>query len=424
MRKTHLALAIAVAAVFLACIHAQAGENLRPKRTVAMLEAAVQPVRVVAFGDSITGVYYHTGCRRAWCAMLGEALKKVYPKADIQMINAGISGNTSGAGLARIDRDVIARKPHLVVVMFGMNDCAGNSLDEFRRNSVAIVNRCRAAGAEVVLCTPNNVYPNDRRPIAKLAQYAQVTRDIAAEMSVPLVDCYKAYEDVQKRNNTDWCLLMSETIHPSMNGHRLFAEEIAGTIAGKPISIDDVGPPDDALAFTLKLLQAGKPVKVVAMQPYDKIVPEVLREKFPGAKVVAVTWPVEGKSLAEIEAWAKNVRGMKSNLLVFAIPGATAPVTHTTADEQTFVRTYTWALALCFDFGRATADVVPVLPSVTSPVEDSGKPWEALAKRMIRGYDVEWIERPAGSSKTARQIVGDWIDSRINALAKQKENVK
>ena len=40
MRKAHLALIIAVVAVLLPCINAQASENLRPKRTVAMLEAA------------------------------------------------------------------------------------------------------------------------------------------------------------------------------------------------------------------------------------------------------------------------------------------------------------------------------------------------------------------------------------------------
>ncbi|MBN2295590.1 MAG: SGNH/GDSL hydrolase family protein [Pirellulales bacterium] len=418
MRKIHLTLTLAAFVVLLPGLCASAGETFRPKHTIAKLETGVEPVRVVAFGDSITGVYYHTGSRRAWCDMLGIALQKAYPKAKIQMFNAGISGHTSSQGLARIQRDVIDRKPHLVVVMFGMNDCARGDIDTFRKNTEEIVKRLRGAGAEVMLCTPNNVYPNNPRPQARLAKYAQITREVAAKMSVPLVDSYQAYEDVQKKNNTDWCLLMSETIHPNMNGHKLFAEKITEAISGKPISLDDVGPPDDALAHTIKLLRAGKPVKILAMEPYDKIMPDVLREKFPSAKIEAVTWPVTGKSLEDIEVWAKDVRGLKANMIVFAIPESMAQKTQTKESEETFVRKYTWALALCFGYGPSTGDVVPVLPSVTKPVDDPGKSWEALAKRIIRGYDVEFIQRPAGNTKNARQIVTDWVDKHLAAHGK------
>jgi len=51
---------------------------------VASLQSGETPVRVVCFGDSITGVYYHTGDRRAWCDMLGIALGKICPKAQIE----------------------------------------------------------------------------------------------------------------------------------------------------------------------------------------------------------------------------------------------------------------------------------------------------------------------------------------------------
>ena len=161
MRNARLFIVVAALVLVALWGNVTASEPLRPERTRALLEAGGEPVRIVAFGDSITGVYYHTGGRRAWCDMLGEALRKVYPKADVRMINAGISGHTSERGLGRMERDVCAHRPHLVVVMFGMNDCTGNNLDRFRANMAAIVTRCREAGAEVVLCTPNNVYPNE-----------------------------------------------------------------------------------------------------------------------------------------------------------------------------------------------------------------------------------------------------------------------
>ncbi len=419
MRNARLLIAVSFLAMIAPPGNAAASEPLRPERTIALLEVGGEPVRIVAFGDSITGVYYHTGGRRAWCDMLGEALRKLYPRADVQMINAGISGHTSERGLGRMDTDVCARKPHLVVVMFGMNDCTGNNLDRFRANMAAIVTRCREAGAEVVLCTPNNVYPNEPRPEERLARFAQVVRDVAAETEAPLADCFQAYEDARKSNQTDWRLLMSEFIHPNMNGHRLFAEEMAKTITGKAVSLDAVPPPDDALAFTVKRLRGGQPVKIVAMQPYDEIVPAILRERFPQAEMETVTWPVKGKSLDEIEAWAKNVRNLNPNLVVFAIPGDIAAV-----NDQQYVRQYCWSLAQSFSFGRATFDTVPVLPSVAGQLDDSAKVREELAKGVIRGYDVECIERLAGCTKTARQIVSEWIEHRTLAFFNPRKNAK
>ena len=148
------------------------------ERVVALLQTGQEPVRVVCFGDSITGVYYHTGGRRAWCDMLGIALKRLYPQARVEMFNAGISGNTSAAGLKRIEKDVLARRPHLVVVMFGMNDTARAPREQFEANLKSIVDRCRGIGAAVVLCTPNSVYPNEPRPVERLAQFAESVRRV------------------------------------------------------------------------------------------------------------------------------------------------------------------------------------------------------------------------------------------------------
>ena len=92
--------------------------------TAQLLDAG-KPVKIVCFGDSITGVYYHTGGRRAWCEVLGIALKRIYPRAQIEMINAGISGNNTIAALKRMEADVLNHNPQLMVVMFGMNDVAG-----------------------------------------------------------------------------------------------------------------------------------------------------------------------------------------------------------------------------------------------------------------------------------------------------------
>ena len=398
---------LAVVLVTVACVsegQAQAGQGGGLDKVIATLESGKATVRVVCFGDSITGVYYHTGGRRAWCAMLGIALGKAYPKAKLQMFNAGISGNTTDAGLKRIERDVVARKPHLVVVMFGMNDVAGRKPERFRANLCTIVGRCRAAGAAVVLCTPNSTYANKRRPMARLADYAQIVRDVARELAVPLADCFAAYEDMRKKDETEWMLLMSEVIHPAMLGHRLFAEVIARTISGKAVSLADAAPPADALRFTFRRLKAGHPLKVVAMPPYDAIVPDVLRELFPKAEIQVTPWPVEGQTLAAIEQWAKRIRKEPPHLVVVAVPAAAAA-----PDDGAFIRSFNWVLNWSINFGKARWDLLPILPSVTGPVPAAERARAKLASRIIVGKDYLAVTRAPGDKRPAREVLREWI---------------
>lgn len=394
---------------------AQGGEAMTP-RTAALLEAGDEPVKVVCFGDSITGVYYHTGGVRAYPDMLGIALRRTYPDAKLTMVNAGISGHTTVLGLQRIERDVLAEGPDLVTVMFGMNDVVGVPIETYRENLREIVDQCRAVGAEVLLCTPNSVYDEDQgRPMEKLAQYAQVVRDVAAEKQVPLADCWQAYEDIRAADLRAWRLLLSETIHPNMNGHKVFAEEIARVISGQRVSLADVGPPPGSLSHTLGLLAAGKPVRVVVMSPYDRIIEAALKQAHADAQVQVTTWPVEGRTLAEIEAHARGNVGWlhfnahpddpRPDLVVVAVPAGAQAET-----EEAYIRSYSWVLNWSLHFGPKAWDLVVVLPEVTKPDLAEGEQARAeLARAIAEGQDVGFIERAEGDGRTVEGIVQAWV---------------
>lgn len=403
-QRPKIAKALLVLGLLIQFAPAGADEPAALQGVLALLKSGQEPVRIVGFGDSITGVYYHTGGRRAWCDMLGLALGRAFPRARLEMHNAGISGNTSAAGLKRIETDVLAHRPHVVVVMFGMNDVTRTPRDAFEANLKAIVERCRNGGAAVVLCTPNSVYPNPGRPVDRLAEYAQSVRHVAAELSAPLADCYRAYEDVRASDPLAWKLLMSETIHPSMNGHRLFAEVMAQTISGQPVSLADVTPPEDVLRFTLKRLRAGEPLNVIAMPPYDQIVPAAFRELFPAAKMTVTSWPTQGQSLGQIEQWAKAIRRTPPHLVVVAVP-ATAGAD----DEDTFLHSYAWVLNWSINFGALTWDRMVILPSVTGPLNPQQKQSEDLTRRIIVGADAACVRRPAGDQRRAAAIVRDYL---------------
>jgi len=412
MHFTRLFLAALASLAFLHECCAEVPETSRLDRVVATLESGETVVRVVCFGDSITGVYYHTGGRRAWCDMLGIALGKAYPKAQIRMINAGISGHATSQGLARMEKDVLAHKPQLVVVMFGMNDVVRTDAERFEANLRTIVRRCRESEAAVVLCTPNSVYPNPTRPMTRLAQFAQIVRDVATDMLVRLADCFAAYEDTRREDVTRWRLLMSETIHPGMNGHKFFAEVIAENISGQPVSLADAEPPADSFQFTLKRLSENQPVNIIAMPPFDRIVPEALRGLYPEAEIRVTTWPVQDQSLAAIEQWSKGIRKQRPHLVVVAVPGD-----RKAEDEETFIRQYAWVLNWSVDFGIARWDLLPVLPSVAGTLTNEQRGREQLARQIIMGMDTCWMERKDGDMRPPAEIVSDWIAEQKKQLA-------
>ena len=89
-------------------------------RTAQLLAQGTEPVRIVCFGDSITGIYYHTGGRRAWSDMLALALQRLYPNARVEVLNAGASGNTTAAGLALPIHSGMASSPTRRMTYLGM----------------------------------------------------------------------------------------------------------------------------------------------------------------------------------------------------------------------------------------------------------------------------------------------------------------
>ena len=66
MRAFRLAFVLLPALVCLVATQPRADETPSVAGVAAELASGQRTVRIVAFGDSITGVYYHTGGRRAW----------------------------------------------------------------------------------------------------------------------------------------------------------------------------------------------------------------------------------------------------------------------------------------------------------------------------------------------------------------------
>ncbi len=380
-------------------------EEVAP-RQLAVVRAKLEqglPMKIVCFGDSVTGLYYHTGGRRAYTDLLGLALRRSFPEASITAINAGVSGNDTRDALARITEDVLSHKPDLVTVMFGLNDMTKVPLDEFKANLMEIIKRCRASGSEVLLSTPNNVITTPRRPIAKLIQYCEVIRQVSLEQEVALADCYAALEGMQERDSREWRLLLSDEVHPNLEGHKRIAELLAGAVSGGSVSLEDVGPSQPAIPHTLELIFERAPLKILAMTPTDHWLRAPLDRVDPAPPVEIIPWPTEGKSLLDLEADAKaRVRDLEPDLVVVSVPrGAKA------ASEEEFIRSYTWILNWSLSFGTQEWDCIVVHPDVVDP--QGGDPdRDELIRRLVRAQDLTLVDREDSDADPGEILLG-WL---------------
>ncbi len=352
-------------------------------------------------------MYYHTGSRRAYTDMLGIALRKSAEGAQVETINAGISGHTTVNALARIDKDVLGHKPDLVTVMFGLNDMVRVPLDDYRANLKTIVAKCREIGAEVVLATPNNVVTTSGRPTEKLITYCDVVREVGRELSVPVCDSYREMDGLRARDEFAWRLLMSDAIHPNMDGHKVMAELLARTISGRDVSLADTGPLPPLTHSKAKLSEA-KPLRVLAMSPVAQSLPQALKTAAPDAEIELTEWPTAGLSLPKLEADAqRRVRAMKPDLVVIAVPRSA-----TAENKEAFAKSFAWVMNWSLNFGLPTWDCVVVHPSVFEAGSEDG-PYDDLIRQLVRAQDLTLIDRSEENTASGEDILTGWLQRQV-----------
>jgi len=128
---------------------------------------AAQPVLIL--GDSLSAAY-GIDQRQGWVELLRRRMQDMgYTQA---VVNLSISGETTSGGRARIDDALRRYRPDIVILELGANDgLRGLGIDEMRSNLSAIIERCRAAHARIVLVgmrLPPNYGPQYSRRFAAL----------------------------------------------------------------------------------------------------------------------------------------------------------------------------------------------------------------------------------------------------------------
>lgn len=228
------------------------------KKSVDRREA---PVTFAFLGDSVTqGCFelYKTSDRSfqtefriedGYHTKLRDILQTLYPTVPINMIYAGISGDTAADGLKRLNEDVLIHKPDLTIICFGLNDCCTSDLDTYKKSLSEILKRVKECGSEIIFMTPNlmadsvspevsdaymkEAYENIIKSAEKdnsLEEFVEAAKIICAEENVPVCDCYKIWSTLKEKKVDTTRLLSNRINHPTAKMHWLFAFKLAEMI--------------------------------------------------------------------------------------------------------------------------------------------------------------------------------------------------
>ncbi|MBQ41960.1 MAG: arylesterase [Gemmatimonadetes bacterium] len=190
------------------------------------------------FGDSLTAGF-GVGVEKAYPAVLQARIDSL--GLDFEVVNAGLSGETTAAGLRRVDW--ILRRPLAVFVLeLGGNDgLRGLPLEQTEKNLLLILKRVREREPEVVLVVAGMQLPPNLGP-HYIEQFSAIFPRLADRTGALLIPFL--LEGV----GTDAKLMLADGIHPTADGHRLVADVVwrhLGPVFGDTTSVASVSASQD-----------------------------------------------------------------------------------------------------------------------------------------------------------------------------------
>jgi lysophospholipase L1-like esterase len=194
----------------------------------ALSRADTLPIKsgqsIAFLGDSITANGWNQKTGYVHLVVSGLQAAGV----DVVPIPAGISGNTSKDMLARLDRDVLSKKPDWMTLSCGVNDVwhgvNGVSLDQYKINITYIVDQAQAAGIKVMILTSTPIHedPNNDDN-QKLAAYNDFLHRLAVQKGCLLAGVGAAMADVNKAHPGPAHYLTMDGVHPIGLGNEIMA---------------------------------------------------------------------------------------------------------------------------------------------------------------------------------------------------------
>lgn len=199
-----------------------------------------KPMRVVFFGDSITQAAVNPG---GYIDKMNKMLATAGKKDQYELIGAGVSGNKIYDLFLRMDDDVMAKQPNVVVVYVGVNDVwhkrlsgTGTDADKFVKFYDAILKKLTANNIRAIVCTPAAIgektdHSNDQD--GDLNQYSKLIREVAQRNGAAVCDLrqlFLAYNLKNNPENKEANILTTDRVHLNQLGNQMVAESLYALI--------------------------------------------------------------------------------------------------------------------------------------------------------------------------------------------------
>jgi lysophospholipase L1-like esterase len=193
--------------------------------------------KIIFFGDSLTALAgidgpKEKGVTNGYVRIVRDTLKEKHKDKDIEVDWVATGGHTVPDLLKRVDKDVIAKKPTIVVIQIGCNDARRIPKDTFKSGLEELIDKLQKEKIQVIQCTLTSVgekHDGTNKDDAKLDEFAVIGREVAKAKAVPLNDLRKAFVEHWKKNNPDnkpSGILTYDGNHFNDAGHQLVAEQM------------------------------------------------------------------------------------------------------------------------------------------------------------------------------------------------------
>lgn len=196
----------------------------------------MQKKKIIFFGDSITQAGVNPG---GYITKMNGLVSDAKLADRYELIGAGIGGNKVYDLYLRMEDDVLAKSPDIVVIYVGVNDVwhkrthgTGTDADKFEKFYNAIIKKLQDKNIKAVLCTPAAIgekNDNSNELDGDLNHYCNIIRRLAKSNDLPLIDLRKIFMDYNSKFNTDnkeSGILTTDRVHLNDKGNQLVADEM------------------------------------------------------------------------------------------------------------------------------------------------------------------------------------------------------
>lgn len=193
---------------------------LSPSRAAEFLVAPHQ--NVILFGDSITA-------NGEYGQLMQEMIDQRYPERQIRVLARGAAGDTVQRAMGRIEEDVVAWRPGLVLINFGINDYGRFSTEDYLMHYENMINRIlRDTGARVGIVSP--VYlDRDGAELPQLRDYVQGLQALARKYDLLYAPVYETTKRLRAALPKG-VMYATDGVHPDRLGYWMFAQTILSAL--------------------------------------------------------------------------------------------------------------------------------------------------------------------------------------------------